>query len=58
MLKSDLKIWNKDVFRNVNQLGKVIQKKIQELDAHDDIDDQTRKIGKRGGLCQQNIIGS
>jgi len=39
MLKSDLKIWNKDVFRNVNQLGKVIQKKIQELDAHDDIDD-------------------
>jgi len=38
-LKLDLKIWNREVFGNVNQAGKILQKKIQELDARDDEDD-------------------
>jgi len=36
-LKSDLKIWNREVFDNVNQVGEVLQKRIQELDECDDV---------------------
>ena len=35
-LKLDLKKWNREVFRNVNQEGDELQKKIQELDTRDD----------------------
>ena len=38
-LKLDLEIWNKEVFKNVNQTGEILQKKIQELDAGVDEDD-------------------
>jgi len=34
-VKIRFKIWNRDVFSNVNQIEEVLQKKIQELDAHD-----------------------
>jgi len=34
-----LKIWNREIFGNVNQAGEIIQKKIQELDARDDEND-------------------
>jgi len=35
-LKSDLKIWNREVFGNVNQVGELLQKIIQELDECND----------------------
>jgi len=35
-LKLDLRIWNKEVFGNVNQIGEELQKKMQELDARDE----------------------
>jgi len=37
-LKLDMKIWNTEVFKNVNQAREILQKKIQELDARDDED--------------------
>jgi len=46
-LKSDLKIWNRDIFENVNQVGKDLQKKIQELNARDyesDLDEPGREV--------------
>jgi len=36
MLKAYLKIWNREVFVNVNQAGEEMHKKILELDARDD----------------------
>jgi len=38
-LKLYLKIWNKEVFKNVNQAREILQEKIQELDARDDEND-------------------
>jgi len=35
-MKTQLKIWNREVFGNVNQEGDKLQKKIQDLDARDD----------------------
>jgi len=35
-LKADLKVWNKEVFRDVNQASKEIQKRLDELDSRDD----------------------
>jgi len=34
-LKADLKVWNKEVFRNVLKVGVELQKRISELDARD-----------------------
>ena len=38
-LKVDLKVWNKEVFGNVNSVGTILQKRISVLDARDDEDD-------------------
>ena len=35
-LKVDLKVWNKEIFGNVNQLGEGLQKRINELDIKDE----------------------
>jgi len=35
-LKANLKVWTKEIFGNVNQLGDGLQKRISELDARDD----------------------
>jgi len=35
-LKADLKVWNKDVFGDVNHISENLQKKIIELDDRDD----------------------
>ncbi|XP_068498242.1 uncharacterized protein [Phaseolus vulgaris] len=37
-LKADLKVWNKEVFGDVNQTSKVIQQRLDELDLYDDED--------------------
>ena len=37
-LKQDLKVWNRDIFGNINSLGEDLKKKIQVLDAWDDED--------------------
>lgn len=66
-LKSNLKIWNRDVFSNVIQIGEVLQKKIQELDARDDegvLDEEGReemrtllaKKKKHRNLFKQEVI--
>ena len=39
MLKAYLKVWNMDVFRDINKEGEDIQRRIQELDAKDDESD-------------------
>lgn len=55
-LKSDLEIWNRDVFGNVKQLGEDIQKK--KLDARDDnctLDDEGREE-RRFLLVEQIMI--
>jgi len=35
-LKVDLKVWNKEVFGDVNLASEELQKRINELDARDD----------------------
>ncbi|XP_068473127.1 uncharacterized protein [Phaseolus vulgaris] len=35
-LKADLKVWNKEVFGDMNQTSKEIQQRLDELDFHDD----------------------
>jgi len=35
-LKVDLKVWNKEVFGDVNLAGKEVQKRIEVLDTRDD----------------------
>ena len=35
-LKADLKVWNKEVFGDVNLVSEELQKRINELDARDD----------------------
>jgi len=67
-LKSDLKIWNREIFENVNQAVKKLQKKIQELDARDDenvldeferkemgllLAEQSRNLFKQEAVLQQ-----
>ena len=37
-LKADLKVWNREVFGDVNQACKEIHKRLDELDTHDDED--------------------
>ena len=44
-LKADLKVWNKEVFGDVNQTSKEIQQRLDELDIRDDEDglDETER---------------
>ena len=37
-LKADLKVWNRDIFGDVNQASKEIQERLDELDSRDDED--------------------
>ena len=55
-LKSYLKIWNRDSFGNVNLLGEVLQKKIQDLNARDDEDslDAAGREERKFLLAEQN----
>jgi len=64
-LKSDLKIWNRDIFGNVNQVGKDLQKKIQDLDARDyesDLDKPEREVRRlllakqSGNFFKQEVV--
>ena len=50
-LKLDLKIWNREVFGNVNQAGGNLQKKIQDLDPRDDENDLDEHGGRIGDSC-------
>lgn len=56
-LKSDLKIWNIDIFGNVNLLEEALQKKIQDLDAHDDEGalDAASREERRTLLAEKNM---
>jgi len=51
-----MKIWNREVFGNVNQTGEILQKKIQELDARDDEDnlDESGREERRILLVEQS----
>jgi len=45
-LKADLKVWNRDTFRNLNQAGEDIQRRIQDLDVRDnesELDEEGRE---------------
>ena len=55
-LKFDLKIWNKEVFGNVNQVGELLQKRIQELDECDDAGGLNKegREEKKSLLAEQN----
>jgi len=55
-LKSDLEIWNREVFGNVNQVGELLQKRIQELDECDDVGglDEEGRVERRFLLPEQN----
>jgi len=37
-LKADLKVWNREVFGDVNQVSKEFQKRLEELDTRDEED--------------------
>jgi len=46
-LKSDLKVWNRDVFGDVNLKGEILKKKIEDFDARDDagvLDEEGRAV--------------
>ena len=46
-LKSDLKVWNRDVFRDVNLKWEILKKKIEDFDARDDagvLDEEGRAV--------------
>ena len=48
-LKADLKVWNKEIFGDVNQTSKEIQQRLDELDLRDDkdgLDDSEREERK------------
>jgi len=49
-LKAYLKVWNKEVFGNVNRVGEEMQKRIVELDVRDDeneLDESRREETRR-----------
>jgi len=55
-LKFDLKVWNREVFGDVNQIGEILNKKIEELDARDDVEDldEEGRVERRSLLAEQN----
>jgi len=57
-LNSDMKIWNREVFGNVNCAGEVLHKKIQELDNRDDESslDESERLEKKILLVEQSRI--
>jgi len=54
-LKSDLKVWNREVFDNVFQQGEDLQRRIQELDEKDDESelDETGREERKWLLAEQ-----
>jgi len=38
-LKSNIKIWNKEVFGNLNHLGECLERRLSKLDGKDDESD-------------------
>ncbi|XP_068486295.1 uncharacterized protein [Phaseolus vulgaris] len=55
-LKVDLKVWNKEVFGDVNQAWEILKNKIQELDVRDDVGDldEECRLERRSLLAEQN----
>jgi len=51
-LKSDLKVWNREVFGDVKQAGEILKNKIQELDARDDVGD----LDEEGRLEMRSLL--
>ena len=55
-LKLDLKVWNREVFGDVNLTGEILKKKIEDLDARDDVGDldEEGRVERRSWLAEQN----
>ena len=55
-LKSDLKVWNREVFGDVNLKGEILKMKIEDFDARDDVGvlDEEGRVERRSLLAEQN----